>query len=223
MSRPKPGKDAAARLRAARQKLFRYAGDAALTHGWPEQTYRSHENGSRGFDLQTAKAYGAAFGVRWEWLVDGQIPETDVADLPTVAPVGAVNLDRLRAALLEAQLSARAASIRAGSSPDFVRTILRGKSQEPGIIRLRALADVLGVPVENLLRSQAEMQFWRHQPDVLNVVVPAQKAITVRADGVGEVVIAASGGPGDDQTISVRREHLDPLIAALQRAKGAGA
>lgn len=71
MSRPRMDKKCAMRLKAARTVLYPTAGAAARAHDWPEQTYRSHENGSRGFDLPAAKAYANAFSVRWEWLFAG--------------------------------------------------------------------------------------------------------------------------------------------------------
>jgi phage repressor protein C with HTH and peptisase S24 domain len=54
---------------------FPSARSAAIAHGWPESTYRSHENGTRGLSLQDAEKYGNAFGVsgRWIFYGDGRI------------------------------------------------------------------------------------------------------------------------------------------------------
>jgi hypothetical protein len=59
------------RLRAARIKAgFNSAAEAARARGWREATYRHHENGTRGFGKDHARAYGRAFGVSAGWLLD---------------------------------------------------------------------------------------------------------------------------------------------------------
>lgn len=67
------------RLRAAREKKYPSAADAARKFGWPEAAYRHHENGTRGFGADAAKKYGRAFKVKPGWLlglenVDGAPP-----------------------------------------------------------------------------------------------------------------------------------------------------
>ena len=49
----------AARIR----KGYRTASDAARNEGWVEETYRSHENGTRGLKWEIARKYGRAYGV----------------------------------------------------------------------------------------------------------------------------------------------------------------
>jgi len=61
------------RLRTSREKSgFPSAQQAAERHGWPIGTYRSHENGQRGFPVETAKKYARAFGVSVQWLITGE-------------------------------------------------------------------------------------------------------------------------------------------------------
>ncbi|GLT00107.1 hypothetical protein GCM10007897_14910 [Sphingobium jiangsuense] len=58
------------RLRAARRSAqFKSAAAAAEAFGWNVSTYRHHENGTRGFGKDHAKAYGRAFGVSAGWLL----------------------------------------------------------------------------------------------------------------------------------------------------------
>lgn len=64
----------AERLKWAREHHGRYktATDAARAFGWIVSSYLGHENGDRpGGRLDTIKRYAKAYGVRWEWLLDG--------------------------------------------------------------------------------------------------------------------------------------------------------
>ncbi len=61
------------RLLWARERArFETASDAARRYGWNENTYRSHENGSRGLSKKAAVKYAATFKVPVEWLLYGQ-------------------------------------------------------------------------------------------------------------------------------------------------------
>lgn len=65
--------DIAARLRAARKNSgYTNASEAAEVFGWKPSTYLGHENGSRGFKLDTAAEYARRFGVSVEWLMTGK-------------------------------------------------------------------------------------------------------------------------------------------------------
>ena len=58
------------RLRAARLRAgFKKAAEAAAAHEWTLSTYRSHDNGTRGFDKAAAIKYGRAFKVDPSWLL----------------------------------------------------------------------------------------------------------------------------------------------------------
>ena len=71
------------RLKSARQKAgFRTASDAADRFGWSQPTYRSHENGTRGLTIDTAKVYAQAFRVEPAWLAFG-----DESTTPKIAGV----------------------------------------------------------------------------------------------------------------------------------------
>lgn len=60
----------AERLREARQKAgYTSASAAAETFGWTIPTYISHENGQRGFDVDTALRYARRFKVAPGWLL----------------------------------------------------------------------------------------------------------------------------------------------------------
>ena len=68
----------ARRLLQAREfAKFRSASAAAEQHKWPASTYRSHENGTRGFTVSDAHKYAQAFGVNPEWLYYGRGSMTD--------------------------------------------------------------------------------------------------------------------------------------------------
>jgi DNA-binding XRE family transcriptional regulator len=86
----------AERLRAAREKRYATAKDAATAHGWNEVTYRSHENGIRNFPLSAARKYAKAFGVSPSYLlgiaVNGEAhaaPVNSVINVPLVARASA--------------------------------------------------------------------------------------------------------------------------------------
>lgn len=51
---------------------FPSARSAAVTHGWPESTYRAHEKGTRGLSLEDAEKYGQAFGISGRWIFYGE-------------------------------------------------------------------------------------------------------------------------------------------------------
>jgi len=64
------------RLRRARQQAgFATATDAALRHGWNPNTYKSHENGTRGLRGTAPERYAQAFGVSPAWLQFGTAQE----------------------------------------------------------------------------------------------------------------------------------------------------
>lgn len=64
----------AKRLRDARIATGKYAGptEAAEAFGWNVNTYRSHENGNRGYKLPDAIKYARAYRVRVSWLMTGE-------------------------------------------------------------------------------------------------------------------------------------------------------
>ena len=61
------------RLMWARKRAgFEDATTAARRCGWNENTYRSHENGTRGITKKAATRYGARLDVPAEWILLGQ-------------------------------------------------------------------------------------------------------------------------------------------------------
>ncbi|MFC3077724.1 helix-turn-helix transcriptional regulator [Phenylobacterium terrae] len=81
------------RLRRARIDAgFASALAAAEAHGWNRNTYKSNENGNAPFSYRMAEAYGAAFGVRPEWLYAGTGAAREdgrAAMVPIIGRVGA--------------------------------------------------------------------------------------------------------------------------------------
>jgi hypothetical protein len=77
------------RLRRARIDAgFEGPGAAAERFGWNPNSYKSNENGNAPFSFKKAKDYAKAFGVRPEWLYEGDGPMR--GDLvPIVGSVGA--------------------------------------------------------------------------------------------------------------------------------------
>lgn len=60
------------RLRKAREQAnFTSPKAASDFFGWNEHTYKSHENGNRGFKLHAARKYAQAFGIDPGWLMTG--------------------------------------------------------------------------------------------------------------------------------------------------------
>jgi SOS-response transcriptional repressor LexA len=85
--------DRAHRLRQARQDSgFETAVAAVEAHGWNRFTYFANENGNATFSYKKAKEYGAAFGVRPEWLYEASgamKPSGDTGLVPIIGYVGA--------------------------------------------------------------------------------------------------------------------------------------
>lgn len=76
------------RLRSARHKAgFKGPAEAARRFGWNINTYKSHENGERGFDADQAKDYGKAFHTSAGWLLTG---EGERDEMPTLEEMSLV-------------------------------------------------------------------------------------------------------------------------------------
>jgi hypothetical protein len=81
------------RLRFARKQAgFKSARSAALAHGWPESTYRSHENNNainRNYGYDDAVKYGRAFRRDPLWLLFGdRFKDRQIQQLPVIGYVG---------------------------------------------------------------------------------------------------------------------------------------
>lgn len=89
----------AERLQWARKKHGQYKRptDAAKAFGWTVPTYLGHENGDRNPSRAAAKRYGRAYGIRWEWILDGEGPPQNktlnvrARIIGEVGPASAVN------------------------------------------------------------------------------------------------------------------------------------
>lgn len=84
----------AARLRWARERHRKFDSptDAARERGWTVSTYLGHENGDRNPSRDAAKRYAKAYGVRWEWLLEGDgnpdLPKGEKGSVgPPMAPL----------------------------------------------------------------------------------------------------------------------------------------
>ena len=60
------------RLRAARERMYRTAAEAAQALGVSYQTYAAHENGSRGLRREAALRYAKFFNIPLEYLLTGR-------------------------------------------------------------------------------------------------------------------------------------------------------
>lgn len=68
------------RLTAARKQAgFETAKEASEALSVNYQTYAGHENGSSGFRAPTGRRYARRFKVRFEWLMNGDGPMTDLS------------------------------------------------------------------------------------------------------------------------------------------------
>lgn len=68
------------RLTAARKQAgFETAKEAADALGESYPTYAGHENGSSGFRAPKGRKYARRFKVRFEWLMNGDGPMTDLS------------------------------------------------------------------------------------------------------------------------------------------------
>lgn len=85
----------AERLKRARMSCgYETAAAAAIAHGWNVNTYASNENGNAPYSYRKAKAYAEAFGVRWDWLLDGAGTPYRSPTQPFVEPPPLPPLDR---------------------------------------------------------------------------------------------------------------------------------
>jgi transcriptional regulator with XRE-family HTH domain len=107
------------------------ATEAARAYGWTVPTYLGHENGDRNPSRGAAKMYAKRYGVRWEWLLDGEgpaAPKRRVASAAGYVGAGAEVIpvdDHAPGAGLEE------AEIPAGVPDDAVLVIVRGDSMYP--------------------------------------------------------------------------------------------
>lgn len=74
--------DPSGRLKWAREKAqFKTASDAARRFHWNENTYRSHENGTRDISRKAANKYAKAFKIEngggWILYGEGSVPPLD--------------------------------------------------------------------------------------------------------------------------------------------------
>lgn len=84
------------RLRQARKAAgFSSASAAARANGWNEAAYRHHENGTRGYGIDQAVAYGEAFSVSPTWLLTLGFSQNESWRLP----IGKFYLQALHAQL----------------------------------------------------------------------------------------------------------------------------
>lgn len=89
----------AERLKAAREKRYPTAQEAAEAHGWHPVTYRSHEAGTRNFPISAARKYAQAFGVTASHLMaiggGNSLPANGTIHVPLVAraSAGAFRID----------------------------------------------------------------------------------------------------------------------------------
>lgn len=82
------------RLRHARKAAgFKSASAAARAHGWNEAAYRHHENGTRGYGIEQAVAYGEAYSVSPSWLLTLGFSQSESWRLP----IGKFYLESLHA------------------------------------------------------------------------------------------------------------------------------
>lgn len=88
MDMPLPPTEKAFRLKAAREKHFKSAMQAAEAMGISYGTYSGHESGSRGFGDKTAARYAKFFRVPVDWLVLGIGSMTRTNVVPIVGLVG---------------------------------------------------------------------------------------------------------------------------------------
>lgn len=126
------GETAADRLRRARSAAgYETALAAATAHGWNPNTYKSNENGNAPFSYRRAKDYGAAFGVRSEWLYAGTGPVRASPEPGMVPVIGRVGADPHGVVLLsEGQAGRELAPIPPGGTDKAVALWVRGGSMQ---------------------------------------------------------------------------------------------
>jgi SOS-response transcriptional repressor LexA len=85
------GTTPAERLRELRAKRgYENATQAANAYGWPVSTYISHENGTRGITLPTARKYGLAYRASPQYILFGDRPQPTVQQIAAVPLLGEV-------------------------------------------------------------------------------------------------------------------------------------
>jgi len=122
----------ASRLKWARREAgFDTATAAARAHRFTVSTYLGHENGNRAPSRGTAKRYGRAFNVRWDWLLEGEAaPSFEATAAPVLGYVGAgaevnpIDDPAFRETFDQVELPP-------GAPPGTVAVIARGDSMYP--------------------------------------------------------------------------------------------
>jgi phage repressor protein C with HTH and peptisase S24 domain len=124
----------ALRLRQARQdRGFETAAAAVDAFGWNRNTYLANENGNAAFSYRRAKEYGAAFGVRAEWLYDASGSMKTASATGLVPIIGSVGADPEGVVLLAmGQAATDLVPIPPGGSDQAVALRVTGHSM-PGL------------------------------------------------------------------------------------------
>jgi len=139
-----PGK----RLQWARKNhgLYQSPTDAARAFGWPVSTYLGHENGDRVPGRPKAKRYAMAYGVRWDWILEGGGDPKAAASPPAWAPPPQAAPDRIYVAdwrnYMGVKLATAARAI--DKDADFY-TYLEAYPQKLTIEQLVALGALFGI------------------------------------------------------------------------------
>lgn len=143
------------RLRRARIDAgYRGPADAAEAKGWNVNTYKSNENGNAPFSFKKAKDYAKAYGVRPEWLYDGQ-GQMRAGLVPIIGSVGADPEGNVLLAL--------------GDHPRDLVPLPPGGSDSAVALRVRGHS--MGTTAEDGALIYFENQQTPPTPDMLNHVV----------------------------------------------------
>lgn len=116
------------RLQYARRKAdYANATAAAVAFGWNVNTYRSHENGGRGFNPSRAARYAKAFHTSASWLLTGEGagPQNATVGLPSQITIDPEDLRKIVALVLRSQGSA------ARTASDLADTVVACLSEPP--------------------------------------------------------------------------------------------
>lgn len=129
------------RLRAAREKLFETAVDAAAALGMPASTYIGHENGHRNFPAARAPTYAKKFRVSEEWLLYGKGQVDTLDPLPTEEQLQQMVREVIEAEVtLDTKLSDLPRIVGSGLRVQLEHHLAAGVVARPG-----AASNVLGI------------------------------------------------------------------------------
>lgn len=196
----------AARLRAARKRVYRTMQAACAANGWTYPTYVGHENGQRAYSIEDARIYAAAFHTTPEALLFG-----DADRRQPVAPAPAAQQPVSRPPGFTEE-GARPFIYDAGKHPPMQPL---APTQQLYEVTARELSERGLVPGQKIVVEP--LSDWAAVQDSQSVLVTINGELHLRVFLAPNILVTTSSGP---LTATRTHEHNTQLIGRVVRNFG---